>query len=78
MTDFALCGFHREGFPRSLHDSFRLGGRIRDWGPLRQLPFFTFLVSQFGYQGGTHSQQKVLTELCLQDKTLERASRWRL
>jgi hypothetical protein len=42
------------------------------------VPFLALCVVQFGRRGGTHSQQKMLIEWCLQDQALERALGWRL
>ena len=35
-------------------------------------------IVQFGHRDGTHSQQKVLIERCLQDQALECALSWSL
>jgi hypothetical protein len=45
---------------------------------MSDVPLLALCVVQLGRRGGTHSQQKMLIERCLQDQALESALSWRL
>ena len=47
-------------------------------GAVELRALLAFCVVQFGRRDGTHTQQEVLIERCLQDQALERALSWSL